>query len=342
LSLGASAAAALLTPLAAGRVLAQNQGTGTAGIIDVHHHVSPPEFVSALLKHRLGERPMLDWTPARSIEDMDRAGVRLSINSITTPGVWFGEREETKQLARTCNEYGARLRADFPGRFGLFASLPLPNVDDSLKEIEYAFDHLKADGVGLMTSFGDKWLGDESLTPVIEELNRRKAIVYTHPSVANCCRNVLPDVHSSVVELSTDTTRAIANLVFSGTAMRFPDIRFIFSHAGGTMPFIYQRFTAYPRLDKALGLNKGIDAKVPDGVMKTLQSFYYDTAQSAHPMAMKPLTNLVSAKRILFGTDFPFRTAADHVKGLAGCDFTPEDLALIYRQNAIKLMPQLG
>src|SRR5262245_58765988 len=123
-----------------------------------------------------------------------------------------------------------------------------------------------------MTSFGDKWLGDESLVPVMEELNRRRAIVYTHPTVANCCRNVLPDVHYSVVELSTDTTRAIANVIFSGAAARFPDIRFIFSHAGGTMPFIYQRFVAYPLLDKALGLNKAIQDKVPAGVLKILQS----------------------------------------------------------------------
>ncbi len=108
------------------------------------------------------------------------------------------------------------------------------------------------------------------------------------------------------------------------------------------MPFIYQRFVAYPRLDQALGLNKGVQGKVPEGVLKTLQSFYYDTAQSAHPMAMKPLSNLVSAKKILFGTDFPFRTAGDHVKGLAGCEFTTEDLGLIYRGNALQLMPQLG
>jgi predicted TIM-barrel fold metal-dependent hydrolase len=342
LSLGASAAASLLASGLESLASAQQLGGGMSGIIDVHHHVSPPAFVTALIKHQSGERPMLDWTPARSIEDMDRAGVARSVTSITTPGVWFGDRDEARQLARVCNDYGARLKADFPRRFGLFASLPLPNVDDSLKEIEYAFDHLKADGVGIVTSNGDKWLGDESLAPVMEELNRRKAIVYTHPTVANCCRNVLPDVHYSVVELSTDTTRAIANLLFTGTAARFPDIRFIFSHAGGTMPFIYQRFVAYPRLDQALGLNKGIQDKVPGGVLKTLQSFYYDTAQSAHPMAMKPLANLVSAKQILFGTDFPFRTAADHVKGLTGCDFTAQDLVLIYRDNALQLMPQLG
>jgi 6-methylsalicylate decarboxylase len=342
LSLGASAAASLFAAAFDSRGWAQSAGGGAPGIIDVHHHVSPPSFINALLKYQAGERPMLDWTPARSIEDMDRAGVALSIISITTPGVWFGDRDEARRLARECNDYGAKLKADFPGRFGLFASLPLPDVENSLKEIEYVFEHLNADGVGVMTSFGDRWLGDESWVPVMAELNRRKAIVYTHPTVANCCRNVLPDVHYSVVELSTDTTRAIANVVFSGTAARFPDIRFIFSHAGGTMPFVYQRFVAYPLLDKALGLNKGIQDKVPSGVLRTLQSFYYDTAQAAHPMAMKPLANLVSPKQILFGTDFPFRNAADHIKGLAGCEFDAQDLARIYRGNALDLMPQLG
>src|SRR5215470_10326221 len=192
-----------------------------------------------------------------------------------------------------------------------------------------------------MTSFGDKWLGDESFNPVMEELDRRKAIVYTHPSVANCCRNLLPDVHYSVVELATDTTRAIASLLFSGAVHRFPNIRFIFSHAGGTMPFIYQRLTAYPFLDKALGLNKDIQAKVPGGVLKALQSLYYDTAQAAHPMAMKPLSKLVSAKQILFGTDFPFRTASAYIKGLSECGFRTEELADVYRGNALRLMPKL-
>lgn len=338
---GAAATAGLFAPSASLQALAQPEAS-VAPVIDVHHHVSPPTFVSALLKHQLGERPMLDWTPARSIEDMDRAGVAVSIISITTPGVWFGDREEARRLARECNDYAAKLKADFPGRFGLFASLPLPNVDDSLKEIEYVLDKLKADGVGIMTSFGDKWLGDESFNPVMEELNRRGAIVYTHPTVANCCRNVLPDVHYSVVELSTDTTRAIANLIFSGTASRFPNIRYIFSHAGGTMPFIYQRLTAYPVLDKKLGLGKDIQAKVPGGVLKALQSFYYDTAQSAHPMAMEPLAKLVLAKQILFGTDFPFRTAADHIKGLSACGFSPQELTAIYRGNAFRLMPQFA
>jgi predicted TIM-barrel fold metal-dependent hydrolase len=325
-----------------GRIVAQTSQARPGGIIDVHHHISPPSFITALTKNKLGERPMLDWTPARSIEDMDRAGVSVSISSITTPGVWFGDNADASRLARECNDYAAKLAADYPGRFGIFASLPLPDVAACLKEIEYVFDTLKADGIGVMTSFGDKWLGDPTFTPVMEELNRRKAVLYTHPSVGNCCRNVLPDVHYSVIELATDTTRAIANIIFTGTAARFPDIRFIFSHAGGTMPFIYQRLTSYPFLDKALGLGKDIQGKVPGGVMKALQSFYYDTAQAAHPMAMAPLTKLVSSSQILFGTDFPFRTAADHVKGLVDSGFSSGDLNAIHRDNAVRMMPQFA
>jgi 6-methylsalicylate decarboxylase len=318
------------------------QGARPDGIIDVHHHVSPPQFINALTKYKLGERPMLNWTPGRSIEDMDRAGVALSITSITTPGVWFGDNREARDLARACNEYAAGLAQQYPGRFGTFASLPLPDVDGCLDEIAYAFDVLKADGVGVMTSFGDKWLGDPSFAPVMAELNRRKAVIYTHPTAANCCRNLLPDVHYSVVELTTDTTRAIANLIFTGTTAQYPDIKFIFSHAGGTVPFMYQRLTRYPAFDRGAGLGKNIEAKVPGGVLPALRAFYYDTAQAAFPMAMEPLAKLVSSSQILFGTDFPFRTAADHVKGLTECGFTAAELTAIHRGNAVRLMSQLA
>jgi len=318
------------------------QGARPDGIVDVHHHVSPPQFITALSKYKLGERPMFNWTPGRSIEDMDRAGVALSITSITTPGVWFGDNREARDLARACNEYAAGLAQQYPGRFGTFASLPLPDVDGCLKEIEYAFDVLKVDGIGVMTSFGDKWLGDPTFAPVMAELNRRKAVIYTHPTVANCCRNLLPDVHYSVVELTADTTRAIANLIFTGTTTQYPEIKFIFSHAGGTVPFMYQRLTRYPAFDRAAGLGKNIEAKVPGGVLPALRAFYYDTAQAAFPMAMEPLTKLVSSSQILFGTDFPFGTAADHVKGLTECGFTPTQLTAIHRENAVRLMPQLA
>ena len=253
-----------------------------------------------------------------------------------------GHRRASPRLARECNDFGAGLARDHRGRFGLFAALPLPDVDASLREIEYAFDTLKADGVGLLTSFGDKWLGDPAFFPVLEELNRRKAVVYTHPTTANCCRGIQPDVHYSVIELATDTTRAIASVLFSGAAARFPDIKFIWSHAGGTMPFIAARFTSYPFVDRGLGLGKDIAGKVPGGVLNALGRFYYDTAQAAHPMAMGSLLKVAAPTQVMFGTDFPFGSAANHLKGLAELGYSPEILAGIHRTNATRLMPQFA
>src|SRR5690242_8821156 len=177
----------------------------------------------------------------------------------------------------------------------MFASLPLPDVDGSLEEIAYALDTLKADGVGLMTSFEDKWLGDPAFEPVMEELNRRKAIVYTHPTLADCCRAILPVVHRAVVEFQTDTSRAIGSVVFTGTAARFPGIRFIWSHGGGTMPFLYERYLRMPQL------HPNVKPNIPNGVEYELKKFHYDVAQVAFPSALAALAKVVPVSQILFG-----------------------------------------
>ena len=302
--------------------------------IDVHHHFGPPTYVAALVDKRVEQRPVIEWTPARSLEDMDRAGVATAIASITTPGVAFVDAATARRLARECNEYGARLGRDYPGRFGSFAAVPMPDVEGTLAEIAYSLDTLKADGVGFFTSYGDKWLGDPAFTPVMEELNRRKAVAYTHPIAANCCRNLVPDIPPAVIEYGTDTTRTIASVVFSGTAARFPDIRWIFSHAGGTMPFLTERFTRLPLQ------NKNLEARVPNGVTYELRKFNYDVAQAAHPMALSSLLKLVPLSQVMFGTGFPFRTSTDHVKGLTDYGFSASDLRAIDRDNALRLLPR--
>ena len=302
--------------------------------IDVHHHHTPPPYVAAVTSRNI-PGPVRDWTPEKSLADMDKGGVATAMSSITTPALRFLDDPGARKLARECNEYTAKLVADGKGRFGMFAVMPMPYVEATLQEIAYALDTLKADGIGLLTSYGDKWLGDPAFAPVMEELNRRKAVVYTHPTTANCCGNLIPDVPESIIEWGTDTTRTIASIVFGGTAARCRDITFIFSHGGGTMPFLAERFAGLPLANKSLA------PRVPYGVAYELRRFYYDTAQAAHPSALASLTQVIPVSQIVFGTDYPYRNAAEHVKGLTDYGFSASDLMAIDRDNALRLLPRL-
>ena len=301
--------------------------------IDVHHHLVPPTYVQRLYPRVPMQEPLLRWSPQASLDDMDQAGVASAMLSLTTPGLWFGDKGETRDVARACNEYSGGLRATHGKRFGIFASMPLPDIDATLDEIAYAYDVLHADGVGVFTSYDDKWLGDAHFAPVFEELNRRRAIVFVHPTSNACCTNLIPLVTDATIEYGTDTTRTIASLVFSGAHAKYPDIRMIFSHAGGTMPFLLERFVLLSKLPKQ-------GAAVPNGVLPVLRRFFYDTAQAANPIALGALAKVVPMSQILYGTDVPYRTCVDHVTGLAGCGFTPAELQAIDRDNALRLLPQ--
>lgn len=325
-----------LALLGAGALLPRTGRTADAPgtIIDVHHHLYPPAYVTELGRANQNLAAAKEWTPARSLEDMDKAGVGTSIASITTPGVSFGDDALAVRLARECNEYAARLASDHPGRFGNFAILPWPNADASLREIEYSLDTLKADGIGMLTNYGDKWFGDPYFAPIFEELNRRKAVIYTHPTSANCCRNALAGIPDTAIEYGTDTSRAIARTVFSGTSLKYPDIRMIFSHAGGTMPFLIERLVNLAKTPQYA-------AQLPKGYLAEATRFYYDTAQASNPAAMSALRKVVPISQIVFGTDYPFRTSIDHVKGLKECGvFSAQDLRAIERENPLRLLPR--
>jgi 6-methylsalicylate decarboxylase len=330
---GALAAVGLVKPQ---RAAAQAAEATKPYRIDIHHHLSPPAYIAAANAANIGEPLMKSWTPEKTLQDMDTAGVAVAMLSVTTPAVTFMSGEAARKLARECNEYAARLRADHPGRFGNFAMIPLTDLDGSLQEISYALDTLKADGIGLMTSYGDKWLGDPLFLPVMEELNRRRAIVYTHPTTASCCVNLVKTQQPQMIEWGTDTTRTIADIIFSGNAQKFRDIRWIFSHAGGTMPVLIDRFVRNPLLVPSA------KATAPDGTLAELRRFYYDTAQTSNKAAMSALSALIPVSQIVFGTDFPYRTGIEHVKSLreAGV-FTEAEIMEIERGNALKLLPRL-
>jgi 6-methylsalicylate decarboxylase len=306
--------------------------TSGAYRIDVHHHFFPPEYLTAIADRLPNAQVALGWSRDRAIEDMDQGGVATSVTSITTPGVWFGDIERGRKLARLCNEYAARLVDDYPGRYGFWASLPLPDTEGSLRELDYALGVLKADGVGLFTSYGDKWLGDPAFDPVFEELNRRRVTVYTHPTTAACCGNLVPGIADAIIEYGTDTTRAIGRMLFSGAAARFPDARLIFSHAGGTLPFLYERF-------ERASANRG--EQLPDGLLPALRRFYYDLAQASHPTALASFTRIIPVSQMLFGTDFPYRNASEFPPLLRQWSFSPADLAAIEYENALSFLPRI-
>ena len=304
--------------------------------IDVHHHFAPPAWVTAVRGRPLLQPANTTWTPEKSIEDLDRAGAAAAVVSPTNPGLWFGDIAATRRLARACNDYGARLVQDHPTRFGLFAAMPLPDVDATLAEIAYAYDVLKVDGVGLLTSYGDVWLGSPMFRPVMEELERRRAVVHVHPTAANCCRNLdyAQGVGPGSLEYGTDTTRAIMGVAFSGDTTRFPNVRFIWSHGGGTVPFLAGRID---------GASNSARDRLPNGFMSELKRFFYDTAGAANKGAMASLLQLVPSSQILLGTDFPpGGSNAEILKTLAGLGFfSAVDLRAIERENAAGLLPRL-
>ena len=338
--LGTLAAVGAASLLPAGALRSQ----GGARRIDVHQHFVSPSFHALLNAKNSPAAPIpglgawRDYSPARAIEQLDRVGIETAMLSITAPGVWFGDAQEARRLAREMNEFAAaRMVGDHKGRFGLFAVLPLPDIDGALAEIGYALDTLKADGFGLLTSYGNAWLGDPSFAPVLDELNRRKAVVYVHPTDAACCQGLLPRVPNQMLEYPMDTMRTITSLIVSETATRCPDVRFIFSHAGGPLIGVAGRL-----LGAEMTADNLAKQPEPNSRLHHLRRFYYDTAASTNPVNMPALKTLVGVSQIVFGTDAPFVDGAPQVRGLQTAGFSADELARVERGNALALLPRFS
>ena len=330
-----------LAVIGAGAAFSGPAAAANARRFDVHHHYVSPEWMVALgAESRVHHFPGLEifggWSAAAAIEAMDAAGVGTSVLSTTTPGIWFGDAAQTRRLARNMNEFGAKLVADHKGRYGLFAVLPLPDVPSSLTEVAYALDTLKADGISVLTSYGTKWLGDASFEPLWQELDRRHAVVFAHATAPDCCRGLLvPHIEATVVEFNTDVARTIISLIESGAAGRYPNIRFVFSHGGGTIADLAGGYFRVQADTKTLAST--VD---PSTKLGHLRRFYYDTAGSANPVQMQALKMVVPATQILFGTDYPWEKPVNIATGLAGCGFTDAELAGINLENGLRLLPQ--
>jgi predicted TIM-barrel fold metal-dependent hydrolase len=313
-------------------------------LVDTHHHYYPREIIDGwqgyMSRNSQGrlQPNVANWAPAASLDEMDKSGVATSILSLASiPGVWFGlDAEGMRRMSRLCNEFAAKMVQDYPGRYGLFASLPMPDVDGSLAEIAYAFDTLKADGINLSTSFGDRWPGDPAYKPVFEELNRRKAVIFFHPYAPNCCGGLNSGVPPGVLEFPYDSGRAIISLLLSGSLARLRDIRWLFSHGGGVMPMLAGRVAFFA------GSRKDIAEIAPNGVLAELQRLYYDTANAAWPTSMAGLLRMVSPSQVLFGSDFPYVPTALQALELQKNGLSADALAAIQRDNATHLIPRLN
>jgi len=329
----AVAAAAVVAP--ARQAVAQT-GASRPYRIDTHHHYTG------------------DWTASRAIAGMDQHAIATAM--LSRPGIPFSEPEKARKLARDTNDRGAQLVRDYPRRFGLFASLPLFDVEGSLREIAYAFDVLKADGACLVTSYGNgsggtKWAGDPTFAPVFDELNRRKAVVFIHPTTPpyfnddfrlerGSARGV-SGVNETALENQFDTARGVVSLIINGTLIRCPDIRFIFCHGGGALPCLHERLNHLIGEDRAARTDGSYHSRyVPNGFDHEMRKVYFDLVRVANPANVAFLTALMPPEHLLFGSDYPPVPISETASHMPGLRLDGKILRGIERDNALTLFPR--
>jgi predicted TIM-barrel fold metal-dependent hydrolase len=319
--------------------------------IDVQHHIIPRIYVEKLASVGINDAlgvPFPKWNPETSLAFMKKMNIDVAVMSISSPGVCFQDERFSKELARSCNEHMAEVKKSHPKRFGGFAAIPLEYPETSLDEIRYALDDLALDGIGLLSQYGGRYLGDERFEEVMAELNRRKAVVFIHPSDPADAYDPKLGIANALIESAFETTRTVANLLYTGTADRYPDIQFILAHGGGTIPFLSWRMALieYAQKDQKTPVLKTLyDLLVkgaPEAGLKILRNMYVDTGLTSGPAALKALQEFPGPSRIVFGSDFPFAKVAPIVaKNLEkDGDFTDTELEAIFHGNCRDLFPQ--
>lgn len=309
-------------------------------LIDLHHHFLPKEYVEALRKRgvdTIGGLPTPNWSREAALEFMDDRNIAAAVASLSDPGVFFGDEGEARELARMCNEAGADLLRSEPSRFAVLATLPLPDVEASLKELAYALDTLRLDGVCLLSNVGGYYLGDPAFEPLMAELDRRSCHVFVHPA-APPVRPELP-YPNFLYEYTFDTTRAAVHLLYSGTLARYPQISFQLSHGGGVLPYLAWRVARGARVS-----TKFAEA-VPEGPKAYIGDLYYDVALTANAAALASLLEVTDIEHLVFGSDWPFAAGlytrpGDPAPGLQR--FDPQDRVQIDRTNALTLFPRFA
>ena len=328
----------------------QQAAEAVPGTVDVHHHfypkflmdawaAAPVEGDWAAYKTLFMGAPYTGWTPQGAVDLLDRSHIATAVLSLPAGTVGFLRGTELVRMVRAVNEFAMRLAHDRPGRFGLFALLPMPDIPASLAEIAFALDQLNSTGIALMTSYGNRWLGHPDFVPVLEELNRRKAVVHVHPKAPTCCTNLVQSnawAESSLLEFPYDTGRTIFDLLQSGALVKYPDIQWIFSHLGGVIPLLAGRLR-----DVGPGFWKDLDRVAPQGIDHEFQRLHYDTATSANEPAMRAALAYFPLGNLLFGSDHPHYDLPKTVTDFAGLGMARGIKTAIQRDNPRRLLTRL-
>lgn len=315
--------------------------------IDLHTHYITEAYRKALLE--CGEKnpdgfPTPVWNPEDHLEAMERLNITTSMLSLSSPHINFGDGNATKTLARNVNEYGAELVRKYPGRFGLLASLPLPDVESSIAEIRYAIDVLHADGFALPTNTRGVYLGNKVLDPILAELNKYKSVVVIHPNKPSSIPvNVVEELPVPIMEFFFDTSRTVANMILKGTITRFADIKFVIPHAGAFLPIFADRLAAAIQMMPST-FNGHIENNNVD-VYSALRGLYYDVAGVCLPRQLPAMMQLADADHFLYGSDFPYTSLPACMKLEEALDktdlLTEEQHRYINYASALQLFPRL-
>ncbi len=316
--------------------------TTAAGRIDVHHHYVSRDYVKAIGAEAIAaqgsSRSAPDWTPEHSLKIMEHAGIRTTILSLGAPGMDMGNETATVRLTHHCNEDQVRIIAKHPGRFGFFAALPLPYFDAARRQAIVALDDMHADGVTILTNYGGRYFGDPVYWPLLEVLNARSALAFIHPTSPWQFEG-FRELSPSTLEFPFDTTRALASVLYHGVPQRFPNIRFLWSHAGGAMPYMAGRTAVLAER------NPGFLLRGPEKMLPALRNFHFDITQSANRATLAALRETVPIENILFGTDWPMAGIPQvdlTLRQLEEASLTPAERYAIYRGNALRLIPRLA
>jgi predicted TIM-barrel fold metal-dependent hydrolase len=297
--------------------------------IDVHAHYLPDRYRAALVRTGHEQPDGMPWIPEWSavehVAAMDRLGIATSLLSISSPGVCLGDGQTVVELAREVNEDGRRAVVDHPGRFGLLATLPLPDVDAAVAEIAYCCDHLDAQGFVLLTNIGGTYVGDASFDPVFAELNRRRARVLLHPTSPACWDRTSFARPRPMLEFLFDTTRTVVDLVLNGTIARHPHLELIIPHVGATLPLVADRVQAFAAL-----LAPSVD------VVGDLGRLHFDMAGYAGPAQLNALLALTTLEHLHYGSDLPFTPEAVAAAAVERLDQV-ESLVVTLHANTARL-----